>query len=96
MKKLIYYIKRIFDSVILAGVIILFIGLCYVIVKAGIPYQDPPLELQIKYAVNMGIGEELTKDGFWIIAFGGVARVLIGLILKRKDNKSKDEKTGVL
>ena len=96
MKKLIYYIKRIFDSVILAGVIILFIGLCYVIVKAGIPYQDPPLELQIKYAVNMGIGEELTKDGFWIIVFGGVARVLIGLILKRKDNKSKDEKTGVL
>lgn len=73
--------------------IILLIGLCYVVVKAGIPYQDPPLELQIKYAVNMGIGEELTKDGFWIIAFGGVVRVLIGLIWKRKDNKPKDKKT---
>lgn len=85
MNKVAYYIKHILDSVILAGMIILFIGLCYVVVKAGIPYQDPPLELQIKYAVNMGIGEELTKDGFWIIAFGVVVRVIIGLIWKRKN-----------
>ena len=80
MNNAVCYFKRIFDSVILAGVIILLIGLSYVVVKAGIPYQDPPLELQIKYAVNMGIGEELTKDGFWIIVFGGVVRTLIGLI----------------
>ena len=65
----------------MAGVI--FIGLCYVVVKAGIPYQDPPLELQIKYAVNMGIGEELTRDGFWIVVFGGVVRVVIGLIFRK-------------
>ena len=87
MNRVVYYFKRIFDSVILAGMIIFFIGLCYVVVKAGIPYQDPPLELQIKYAVNMGIGEELTKDGFWIIVFGGVVRILIRLIWKRKDKQ---------
>ena len=92
MNRAVYYFKRIFDSVILAGVIILLIGLCYVVVKAGIPYQDPPLELQIKYAVNMGIGEELTKDGFWIIVFGGVVRVLIGLIWKRKDKQHEEAK----
>lgn len=92
MKKSIYYFKRIFDSVILAGTIILFIGLCYVVVKAGIPYQDPPLDLQIKYAVNMGIGEELTKDGFWIIVFAGVVRVLIGLLWKQKDKQNEEAK----
>lgn len=90
MNRVVYYFKRIFDSVILAGMIIFFIGLCYVVVKAGIPYQDPPLELQIKYAVNMGIGEELTKDGFWIIVFGGVVRILIRLIWKRKDKQHEE------
>lgn len=89
MNRVMYYFKRIFDSVILAGMIILFIGLCYVVIKAGIPYQDPPLELQIKYAVNMGIGEELTKDGLWLTAFGGVVRILIGLFLKRKERHDK-------
>ena len=83
MKKSIYYFKRILDSVILAGAIILFIGLCYVVVKAGIPYQDPPLELQIKYAVNVGIGEELTKAGFWMLVFGSTVRLLLGLLLRR-------------
>lgn len=81
--KIMYYLKRFFESVILAGIIILFIGLCYVVIKAGIPYQDPPLELQLKYAVNMMIGKELTKNGFWIAVFGGIFRVLIGLIWRQ-------------
>lgn len=92
MKNAIYNFRRIFDSVILAGIIILFIGLYYDVIKAGIPYQDPPLDLQIKYAVNMGIGEELTKDGFWIIVFGGVVRVLIGLLWKQKDKQNEEAK----
>ena len=83
MNRAVHHFKWIFDSVILAGMIILFIGLCYVVVKAGIPYQDPSLELQIKYAVNMGIGEELTKDGFGIIVFGSMVRILLGLLLRR-------------
>ena len=37
------------NSVMMAGGIILLIGLYYSMVKAGIPYQDPPLELQIQY-----------------------------------------------
>ena len=42
----------------------------------------------MKYAVNMGIGEELTKVGFWIALLGGVARILIGLSLKRKERQN--------
>ena len=44
---------RICNSAILAGVIIFFIGAYYCVIKAGIPFQDPPLELQIQYAVHM-------------------------------------------
>lgn len=67
------------DSVISAGVIVFFIGLYYWIVKAGIPYQDPPLELQIQYAVNMGIGNVLVVKGFWIALCGGAVRLCLGL-----------------
>jgi len=88
MKQVMHFFKGILNAITLAGVIVLFIGLYYVVAKAGIPYQDPPLELQIKYAVNMGIGEELTKVGFWIALLGGVARILIGLSLKRKERQN--------
>lgn len=75
---------QLINSVIFAGVIILFIGLYYYMIKAGIPYQDPPLELQIQYAVNMRIGEILTGSGFVIAVCGGVSRLLLRLIMKSK------------
>ena len=78
-----YTIKRFFDSMILAGAMILLIGLFYAVIKAGIPYQDPPLELQIQYAVNAEIGEVLSKLGLGTLVLGGAARVLIGLTRKR-------------
>ena len=56
-------VKNIINGAIIAGIIILLIGLYYWIIKAGIPYQDPTEELRIQYAVNMGIGDELVKTG---------------------------------
>lgn len=70
-------------TVLSAGIMILLIGLYYQIVKAGLPYQDPPLELQIQYAVNMGIGDLLVGKGFLIALLGGGARLLIGLLWKK-------------
>ena len=78
---------RAISSVILAGIIILFIGLYYSMIKAGIPYQDPPLELQIQYAVNMGIGETLTGKGFGIAVCGGIVRIILVLILKKQQRR---------
>lgn len=65
------------NSVVIAGGIILLTGLYYSIIKAGIPYQDPPLELQIKYAVNQGIGKVLTGEGLLIALCGSVARLVL-------------------
>lgn len=78
------------NSVIFAGVIVFFIGLYYSVVKAGIPYQDPPLELQIEYAVNMGIGEVLVGKGFTIGVCGGAVRLLLGLVLKKQQRDRED------
>lgn len=71
------------NSVILAGVILLITGAYYCVIKAGIPYQDPPPELQMQYAVNMRIGEILTGRGFLITVCGGAVRLLVKLIWKK-------------
>lgn len=78
------YLCQTANAVILAGIIVLFIGIYYCVIKAGIPYQDPPLELQIQYAINMGIGGILVRDGILISVCGGVARLLLKLVLKEK------------
>ena len=55
--------------------------------KAGIPCQDPPLELQVQYAVNMGIGEILVKNGFLICICGGIARLIFQLAWRKGQKK---------
>ena len=72
-------ICKLCTSAILAGCIIFLMGVYYCVIKAGIPYQDPPLELQIQYAVNMGIGEQLVKNGFILIVGSGMIRVILWL-----------------
>lgn len=74
---------QIINSVILAGIIVLFIGLYYWMIEAGIPYQDPTPELQLKYAVNTEIGEILIGKGFAIAVCGGIIRLIYGLISKK-------------
>ena len=77
-------LRLISNSIILAGGIILFIGMYYAIIKAGIPYQDPPLELQIRYEINSQIGDILTKSGFIITVFGVVCRLILGLVWRKR------------
>ena len=72
-------IIKIANSIILSGIIILMIGIYYFLVKAGIPYQDPSTEMEIRYAVNSGIGEELIRTGSVLVILGGAARFLSGL-----------------
>ena len=77
-------IKNALNGLIIAGCIMIVMGLYYLIVKAGIPYQNPPLELQIKYAVNEDVGKELCKAGMAAVVPGTVLRILLGIRSKRK------------
>ena len=82
MKKLFY----ILGSFLIAGATMLGIGLFYVTVKAGIPYQDPPVELQIQYAVNTGVGNELLKGGAILACVAIVGRLIVRIIMKSQKN----------
>lgn len=71
------------NRVILAGVFLFFIGLYYWMIRAGIPYQDPSIELQIQYAVDMKVGTVLLRNGLVVMIGGGIIRLFLGLLLKR-------------
>lgn len=77
------HLCHLLNAAIIAGIIIFFIGLYYCVVKAGIPYQDPPLDLWIQYEVNAKIGDILTANGFKITICSGIIRLLLGLIWKK-------------
>ena len=74
MKNLFHEIS---NAVLAAGLIILVIGLYYLVIKAGIPYQDPTVEMQIQYEIDYGIGSVLSKTGLILAVCGGIARVVV-------------------
>ena len=56
------------------------IGFLYDGKYAGIPYQDPPLELLKKYNYHRSIADTITDSGFKIVILGivgGVVRKII-------------------
>ncbi len=74
-------------ALLLAGAILFFMGLYYCVIKAGIPYQDPPLELQIQYTVNMKIGEILLENGCLVASCGGVLRFFFWVLGKKHQRR---------
>ena len=77
-------LKNCFSSLIISGAVILLIGLYYLIIKAGIPYQDPTTEMQIQYAINMGIGNVLSLTGVCMTVLATVIRIILGVIGRKK------------
>ena len=77
MHRLKYIVKEICNAVLFAGLIVLAVGVYYRTIKAGIPYQDPTMELQMQYAINYGIGNILSKLGLVFAACGGVMRAIL-------------------
>ena len=83
--------KKMSSSVMLAGIIILMISLYYGMFKAGIPYQDPPLDLQIEYAINSGIGSRLFLVG-GVMAVLGLFVFIINKLAEKVMKKQPDDK----
>lgn len=79
-----YIVTEICNAVFLAGLIILIVGVYYIVIKAGIPYQDATMVLQLQYAVDYQIGNILSKTGLFFALFGGIIR----LIIWRKNKQS--------
>ncbi len=89
MKKL-SFVKSVLTGLAVSGMIIILVGMYYLVIKAGIPYQDPPLELQIQYTVNMNTGEELFKIGVLICGVGLAGRIVFFLTERVKNRRNEN------
>ncbi len=79
-KKILNTILILTIALIIVGIIILVIGFYYSVFKAGIPYQDAPIELQMQYEIDYNIGNVLTKIGSITTACSGVICAILLLV----------------
>lgn len=63
-------------AILFAGIINIMIGEFYTLLVAGLPYQDPTLELQIQYSINQGVGNVLTEIGFRMLILGIILSII--------------------
>ena len=68
--------RRFGGVLLLSGLMILLLGLYYLAVRAGLPYQDPTPETQFQYAINHGVGMALAKLGAVLAAVGFLLKLL--------------------
>ena len=68
-------VKCICSAVLMAGVLLLLIGGYLCMVKAGIPYQDPTIEMTIQWSAYNMAGEYNLKCGTVMMLIG-----IIGMI----------------
>ena len=76
--------KTFFNSIAIAGCLVFAAGVYYMIIKAGIPYQDPTPEMSLNYAVNFRVGGVLLVLGAAAFAVGAAGRVIRRLIRRKK------------
>lgn len=75
--RLTVFFMQICHAALLAGVIMLVIGLYHLVIKAGIPYQDPTLEMEIQWVVDWRVGKILAINGLVFAIAGGLLRLFI-------------------
>lgn len=70
-------LRRLSGAAFSGGLVMALIGAYYAVVRAGIPYQDPTVEMQISYAIDMGVGSTLLKLGAVLTAVGAALKLLL-------------------
>lgn len=83
-------IKILLDIVIAAGVLILFAGLYFWLIKAGIPYQDPTSDMKLQYAKNIRTGEILIAVGFLVSVLAPIPRIIVGIAARRRKQRNSN------
>ncbi len=79
--------RRIIKYGIRFGILLFTAGFLYDIMFAGIPPQDPPLELTVSYERNKSIANWIMMSGIIVVALAGLillVDVLVQYITKEK------------
>lgn len=74
--------KSLINGIVISSIIFIVIGIYYLIIS-GIPYQDAPMELLIKYEVNQKVGEICIGFGLGLLMLWIISKIIIMLINRR-------------
>lgn len=77
-------LKALFNSVIIAGIIVIVIGVYFWMFKAGLPYQDPTTEMTIKWMSYNFAGKACLTCGIVAFLFGVLGKVCCYLFRSKK------------
>ena len=80
------HLNSISNTVIISGGIIVLAGVYYVIIKAGIPYQDPTPEVQFNYAVTVSTGNALMRIGVFSFFSGVILKIILFCVSRHIQN----------
>ncbi len=67
----------------LSSIVVVIVGFMYLVVFAGIPYQDAPPDLVARYGFHSSIGNTLVQIGVVLMAVSGIWW-LVNLIGRRR------------
>ena len=70
-------LRRLGGAALSGGLVMALIGAYYAVVRAGVPYQDPTVEMQIHYAVQLGVGITLLRLGVVFTVAGAALKLLL-------------------
>jgi hypothetical protein len=74
--------KRLPFVLLAVGLLVVASGFVYDVVFAGIPFQDPPPDLQRRYDRDARVAARLESFGGYITLAGGIA-IVAGWIVRR-------------
>ena len=64
------------DAIMLSGLIVIAIGIYFSLFKAGLPYQDPTIEMTIQWNAWYIAGDSCLKSGGICFIIGLIGRFL--------------------
>lgn len=77
-------IRSLCNAALLAGAVLLLIGLNFVFVKAGLPYQDPTPEMTLRWMAYFYAGATTLCWAIGLLAAGGLGRGLLHFIKRQE------------
>jgi len=69
-------LTRLSPAMVLAGGILVLIGVYFLVCKAGLPYQDPTPEMTIRYSAYWMAGTITFEWGAALAVLGGAAKLI--------------------
>ncbi len=79
-------LKTLIHAIMLSGIFVFVLGLYFMFIKTGLPYQDPTPEMTIRWMAYNTAGEACALYGMSIFVLGLVGRIVYKFIKWKQES----------